>query len=65
MILVAQDQKYDLEERTVIFSENLIKLCRKVSRSNIIDPIINQLIRSGTSIGANYSEANGGARKLP
>ena len=26
-------------------------------------PIINQLIRSGTSIGANYREANGAASK--
>ena len=55
--------KFDLEERTQIFSENLIKMCKLVQRNNVSDPIVNQLIRSGTSIGANYSEANGASSK--
>ena len=48
---------YDLEERTAKFSENLIELCKKVLKNTITIPIIDQLIRSGTSIGANYVEA--------
>ena len=50
--------EYDLEERTAIFSGEIIKFCRCVKEDNITRPIINQLIRSGTSIGANYCEAN-------
>ena len=54
---------YDLEERTAKFGEDVISLCKKVRRSHITDPIINQLIRSGTSVGANYMEANGASSK--
>lgn len=54
---------YDLEERTAKFGENIIILCRGI-RVNIINkPIINQLIRSSTSIGANYMEANASCSK--
>ncbi|PIV01423.1 four helix bundle protein [Candidatus Shapirobacteria bacterium CG03_land_8_20_14_0_80_39_12] len=54
---------YDLEERTAKFSENLIELCKKVLKNTITIPIIDQLIRSGTSIGANYVEASGASSK--
>ncbi len=47
-----------LEHRTFKFGEDTIRLCRKVKTDNISSPIINQLVRSGTSIGANYMEAN-------
>src|SRR3989344_6950824 len=47
-----------LENRTFKFGENIIRLCRKLKSDNISSPVINQLIRSGTSIGANYTEAN-------
>ena len=50
--------KYDLEERTAQFGESVIILCRTIKQDSICSPIINQLIRSATSIGANYSEAN-------
>ncbi|MDI6777594.1 MAG: four helix bundle protein [Patescibacteria group bacterium] len=49
---------YDLEERTAKFGENIIKLCKEIKQDSITRPIINQLIRSATSIGANYCEAN-------
>jgi len=55
--------KYDLEERTAIFSEKIIDLCKQTSKSIITLPIIDQLIRAGTSIGANYTEANGASSK--
>jgi four helix bundle protein len=57
------EKKYDLEERTALFGESVIKLCRKVKQDNITAPIVNQLIRSATSIGANYMEANGASSK--
>lgn len=55
--------KYDLEERTTLFSEKLILTCKKCPKNIITIPIINQLIRCGTSIGANYCEANGASSK--
>ena len=55
--------KYDLEERTAIFSEAVIDLCRKVNQDVVSKPIISQLVRAATSIGANYYEANGASSK--
>jgi len=55
--------KYDLEERTAKFGESIIELCKKVPKTVVTTPIISQLVRSGTSIGANYSEANGASSK--
>jgi len=49
---------YDLEERTAKFGENIIGFCKSLKQDAITKPIISQLIRSGTSIGANYMEAN-------
>jgi len=50
--------KYDLEERTAKFGENIIKFCNKILRNPITNPLITQLIKSGTSVGANYCEAD-------
>ncbi|MEK7200983.1 MAG: four helix bundle protein [Patescibacteria group bacterium] len=61
--MIQTDKKYDLEERTAKFGESVIKLCRNIKQDNITAPIINQLIRSSTSIGANYMEANGASSK--
>jgi len=55
--------KFNLEERTSIFSERIIDLCKKAPKDIITTPIINQLVRSGTSIGANYCEANGASSR--
>lgn len=52
------DKKYDLEERSAIFGEDIIRLLRKVKRDEITKPLITQLVKSGTSVGANYSEAD-------
>ena len=51
-------QKYDLEERTAKFGEEIIEFCKKAPQISITIPLISQLIRSGTSIGANYCEAD-------
>ena len=52
-------KKYDLEERTAMFGGEIITFCKSIRETTISKPIINQLIRSATSIGANYMEANG------
>lgn len=49
---------YDLEDRTKLFSKNIIELLRKIKKDEINRSLISQLIRSATSIGANYREAN-------
>jgi len=54
---------YDLEERTTVFSEKLINFYKNCSKNVITIPLIDQGLRSGTSIGANYFEANGAASK--
>lgn len=51
-------RKYDLEERTVKFAENVIDFTKKLPQDTITKPLISQLVRAGTSIGANYSEAD-------
>lgn len=49
---------FDLEERTALFGVAVIHLVKKVPKNDIIKPVVNQLIRSGTSIGVNYCEAD-------
>jgi four helix bundle protein len=53
-----KDPKYDLIERTAKFGEDVIKFCKKVPRDPITDPLIIQLVKCGTSVGANCSEAD-------
>ena len=53
-----EKRTYDLEERTAAFGEAVINFCKKLPENSITKPIISQLIRSGTSVGANYCEAN-------
>ncbi|MBI2175125.1 MAG: four helix bundle protein [Parcubacteria group bacterium] len=36
----------------------MIRFCKNVKQDTITKPLISQLVRSGTSIGANYMEAN-------
>ncbi len=54
---------YNLETRTMKFSEDIIIFIGKIPKSNINNPLISQLVRSATSIGANYCEANGASSK--
>jgi len=54
-------QIYDLEDRTSIFAEKVIEFCQQIHRDVIANPIISQLVRAGTSVGANYCEVNGAA----
>ena len=51
-------RKYDLEERTAKFGEDAIRFCMKVPKNVITNPLINQLVKASTSVGANYSEAD-------
>ncbi len=55
--------KYDLEGRTRKFAKELIGFLQKVKANYINQPIISQLVRSATSVGANYCEANAASSK--
>jgi four helix bundle protein len=51
-------KKYDLEERTAQFGEAVIEFVRTLPQNPINGPLISQLVRAGTSVGANYMEAD-------
>ena len=51
-------RRYDLAERTAKFGEHIISFVRTVPQNPITKPLIAQIVRSGTSIGANYCEAD-------
>ncbi|HEY2785838.1 MAG TPA: four helix bundle protein [Fimbriiglobus sp.] len=49
---------YDLEERTALFGESVIRFCKSIPTNDVTGPLIRQVVRSGTSVGANYCEAD-------
>ena len=51
-------REYDLAERTAVFGERLIEFLKQLPVNDITGPLIKQVVRSGTSIGANYTEAD-------
>ena len=53
-----KNREYDLEERTAMFSEDIIDFVKNIKRDDINRNIISQLVRAVTSTGANYCEAN-------
>ena len=55
--------KYDLEERTLKFAEEIIRFAKSLPDNSINRPLISQLIRAATSIGANYCEADAAESK--
>ena len=55
-----QDNKADIVERSVAYSLRIIKLYRELENDSVGRILGKQLIRSGTSIGANVHEAQGG-----
>ena len=55
--------KFNLEERTAIFGENTIKFLKSLTVTVFNKPLITQLIRSASSVGANYMEANNAESK--
>ena len=49
---------YNLADRTMAFGEAVIRFAKQAPRNVITVPLIRQLVRSGTSIGANNREAD-------
>ncbi len=55
---MTENKKFDLEERTALFSEKSIIFCKKLPKNSTNSSLISQFIRSATSIGSNYCEAD-------
>ena len=58
-----QKRSYDLEERTARFGEAVIDFARIIPQNALTNRIINQLVGAGTSVGANYVEADDAVSK--
>lgn len=56
-------KKFDLEERTAKFGERVLAYCKKKKLDTVTKPLVGQLVRSATSVGANYMEANSASSK--
>ena len=50
--------EFDLERRTTEFAKDVIRICKKLGKGPINNRIIDQVVGSSGSIGANYREAN-------
>ena len=48
---------FDLEERTLFFARSVLDLARRARTYPLASPLVDQLIRSAASVGANYREA--------
>lgn len=57
--MVKDEKIYNLKHRTQQFGFECIKLVKSISFNPITNPLITQLVKSSTSIGANYQEADG------
>ena len=54
---------YDLEERTARFGEAIIDFAKTIPQNPVTTRIISQLVGAGTSVGANYVEADNAVSK--
>ena len=55
--------QYDLEERTALLGEAIIALSKRIPVNAVTEPLIRQLVRAATSVGANYCEADDAGSK--
>jgi four helix bundle protein len=54
---------YDLEERSARFGEAVIDFAKSIPQDAVTNRIISQLVGAGTSVGANYVEADDAVSK--
>jgi four helix bundle protein len=54
-----KNEEYDLLPRTKMFARRIIRLYCSLSKTDTVAQVLGkQVLRSGTSVGANYREAN-------
>jgi four helix bundle protein len=51
-------RQYDLAERTARFAESIVDFANRLPRTPVTIPLITQLVKAGTSVGANDREAD-------
>ena len=51
-------EQYNLVERVEKLGKSIISFAKQIPKNTITLPLISQFIRAGTSIGANYCEAD-------
>ena len=61
--LAEVSRPYDLEERTAKFGEQIIAFAKRIPVNSVTQPIVPQLVRAATSVGANYCEADDSGSK--
>jgi four helix bundle protein len=58
-----KNRVYDLEERTARFGEGVIDFAKTIPQNPVTNRLISQLVGAGTSVGANYVEADDSVSK--
>ena len=53
-----QRHPFDLEERTAVFGESIVRFSKTIPRNPSNNRLIDQVVGAGTSVGANFCEAN-------
>jgi hypothetical protein len=59
----AKERAYDLEERTAKFGEAVIDFAKQIQQDPVTNRLISRLVGAGTSVGANYVEADDAVSK--
>jgi len=54
----SNQRTYDLRERSAKFGEAVIFFVKSIPLNIVTRPLISQIVRSATSVGANYAEAD-------
>lgn len=57
------NKPYDLRKRLLLFSKRILEICKMLPNYPECNKIRGQLGSSGTSVGANYEEADGSLTK--
>jgi len=55
--------EFDLEEQMAQFGEAVIQFAKMIPKDTVNTSLISQLVRAGTSVGANYCEADDAVSK--
>ncbi len=63
-VINLQERPQLLEERTLKFATDIVQFCKGLSRTTENNVISVQLIKSASSVGANYAEANNASSRI-
>ena len=53
-----EEKPFDLQERTAVFGEQIVRFAKQIPRTPVTDRLISQIVGAGTSVGANFCEAS-------